>query len=76
MGPNLSDNASGVFWGAFAQKEPQESIQNFQQILDWIKTGQLKQHIHKSYSLEEGAQAIQDLMDRKVIGKNVVEIGK
>lgn len=65
----------GVFWGAFAQKEPQESMKNFQEILGWIQSGQLKQHIHQTYPLKDGAQAIQDLMDRKVIGKNVVVIG-
>ncbi len=64
----------GVFWGAFAQKQPEESMKNFQQILDWIKSGQLKQHINRQYSLAEGAQAIRDLMDRKVIGKNVVVV--
>lgn len=65
----------GVFWGAFAQKEPQESMKNFQQILGWIHSGQLKQHVHQVYELENSAQAIQDLMDRKVIGKNVVQVG-
>lgn len=64
----------GVFWGAFAQKQPEESMANFQQILAWIKSGQLKQNIYKQYTLEEGGQAIRDLMDRKVIGKNVVVI--
>lgn len=62
----------GVFWGAFAQKQPKESLENFQQILGWIKSGQLKQKIHQQYTLEKGGQAIRDLMDRKVIGKNVV----
>lgn len=64
----------GVFWGAFAQKQPKDSMANFQQILAWIKSGQLKQHIHKQYSLNQGAEAIQDLMERKVMGKNVVVI--
>ncbi|WP_421978726.1 NADPH:quinone oxidoreductase family protein [Roseivirga seohaensis] len=64
----------GVFWGAFAQKQPKDSMANFQQILAWIKSGQLNQHIHKKYPLIEGAQAIQDLMDRKVMGKNVVVV--
>lgn len=64
----------GVFWGAFAQKQPKDSMANFQQILAWIKSGQLNQHIHKEYLLNEGAQAIQDLMERKVMGKNVVVI--
>lgn len=64
----------GVFWGAFAQKQADESMENFQQILQWIESGQLKQHIHKTYTLEEGAQAIRDLMERKVIGKNAIII--
>ena len=64
----------GVFWGAFAQKQPKQSMENFQQILSWIKSGQLKQNIHQQYTLENGGQAIRDLMDRKVIGKNVVVV--
>lgn len=64
----------GVFWGAFAQKQPKDSKENFEQILGWIKSGQLQQHINKEYPLADGAQAIQDLMDRKVMGKNVVVI--
>ena len=66
----------GVFWGAFAQKQPKESMENFQQILGWIQSGDLKQNVHKTYPLAEGGQAIRDLMDRKVIGKNVVVIGE
>lgn len=64
----------GVFWGAFAQKQPEESMKNFEQILQWIQEGKVKQYIHKEYPLERGTQAIRDLMDRKVIGKNVVII--
>lgn len=64
----------GVFWGAFAQKQPKDSMENFQQILGWIQSGDLKQNVHKTYSLAEGGQAIRDLIDRKVIGKNVVVI--
>lgn len=66
----------GVFWGAFAQKEVQESMENFKQILSWLEQGKVKQHIHRQYPLENGAQAIRDLMDRKVIGKNVVIVSE
>lgn len=62
----------GVFWGAFAQKQPKDSMANFQQILGWIKEGKLKQNVHRQYPLAEGGKAIRDLMDRKVMGKNVV----
>lgn len=64
----------GVFWGAFAQKEPKASIANFGQILEWIGAGQLKQHIHQLYSLDESPRALRALMERKVVGKAVVVI--
>lgn len=64
----------GVFWGAFAQREPETSKQNFGQILNWIASGQLKQHIHKLYSLAEAPDALRDLMERRVIGKAVIRV--
>ncbi|QHV96357.1 NADPH:quinone oxidoreductase family protein [Spirosoma endbachense] len=62
----------GVFWGTFAQREPKLSMSNFGQILHWITTGQLKQHIHSTYSLDESPLALRALMDRKVVGKAVL----
>lgn len=64
----------GVFWGAFAQREPKASEANLRQILTWVESGQLKQHIHRIYSLDETATALRALMDRQVIGKAVVQI--
>lgn len=66
----------GVFWGAFAQREPKLSLQNFNQLLRWITAGQLTQHIYKQYSLTEAPAALRDLLDRKVIGKAVVVVDK
>ncbi len=62
----------GVFWGAFAQREPKTSLQNFRQILDWISAGQLSQHIHNTYSLADSPKALRDLLKRRVVGKAVV----
>jgi NADPH2:quinone reductase len=64
----------GVFWGAFAQREPKASGANLRQILTWVESGKLKQHIHQIYSLDEAATALRALMDRQVIGKAVVQI--
>jgi NADPH:quinone reductase len=64
----------GVFWGSFAEREPKQSMQNFIQLLAWMKEGKIKQHIHRIYSLQEAPQALQDLLDRKVRGKAVVKI--
>lgn len=62
----------GVFWGAFAQREPTLSQQNFEQLLRWIEAGQLKQHIHGLYSLEEAPSVLRALMNRQVVGKAVI----
>jgi NADPH2:quinone reductase len=65
----------GVFWGSFAEREPKQNLQNFSDLLTWINQGRLKQHLHKIYPLELSAQALSDLMNRKVTGKAVVKIG-
>ncbi|MFN8357735.1 MAG: NADPH:quinone oxidoreductase family protein [Spirosomataceae bacterium] len=64
----------GVFWGQFATLEPANSMQNFKELVAMILEGKLKQHIHKLYSLKTAPEALQDLIDRKVIGKAVVVV--
>lgn len=64
----------GVFWGSFAEREPEQSMQNFLQLLTWIKEGKINQHIHKIYELPDAPKALQDLLDRKVYGKAVVKV--
>jgi NADPH2:quinone reductase len=61
----------GVFWGSFTAHEPERNRQHQQELLGWLKEGKLKPHISATYPLEGAAQALQDLMDRKVTG-NVV----
>lgn len=65
----------GVFWGSFAEREPKQSLQNFSVLMGMMKSESIHQHIHKIYSLSEAAQALQDLMDRKVVGKAIVKVG-
>uniref|UniRef100_UPI0040483611 NADPH:quinone oxidoreductase family protein n=1 Tax=Algoriphagus sp. TaxID=1872435 RepID=UPI0040483611 len=62
----------GVFWGQFAKLEPKASLQNTRQLLAWIQEGKIRQHVGKRYTLAEAPQALQDLMDRKMLGKGVV----
>ena len=64
----------GVFWGRFSTEEPKQSQQNIMELLGMIHSGKINQHIHKVYSLEEAPQALRDMMDRKVVGKAVVEM--
>jgi NADPH2:quinone reductase len=64
----------GVFWGAFAQKEPKESLANIKQLLTWFVNGDVKPHIDKTYSLQNAPKALDDMMQRKVKGKIVIDM--
>lgn len=65
----------GVFWGSFAEREPQRSMQNFAELLGYVQSGLLKQHVHKIYKLDEAPAALADLMYRRVTGKAIVKVG-
>lgn len=65
----------GVFWGSFAEKEPAQNYQNLIDLIEWIKAGKIRQHIHQIYSLENGATALKEMQDRKVIGKAIIKVG-
>lgn len=62
----------GVFWGAFADREPKENFQNVMELMQFIQKGLLKPHIQKTYSLQEAPQALYDMLERRVMGKLVV----
>jgi NADPH2:quinone reductase len=64
----------GVFWGAFAQKEPKESLENIKQLLTWFAKGDLKPHIDKTYSLQNAPKALEAMMQRKTKGKIVIDM--
>ena len=66
----------GVFWGSFAEREPQNSLRNFGELLALLKSGKIKQHLFKTYSLDEAPKALTDLIERKVKGKAVVKVGE
>ncbi|NND31633.1 MAG: zinc-binding dehydrogenase [Saprospiraceae bacterium] len=62
----------GVFWGAFTQKHPQENVKQVSQLIDWFKNGKLHPHIHATYSLPEAPKALEEIMNRTVLGKVVI----
>lgn len=62
----------GVFWGAFTQHEPKEYAENMRELLGWYAAGKLRPHISKTFTLDEGIQAIQWLASRKATGKVVL----
>ncbi len=64
----------GVFWGSFAQRQPQDNAANFQQLFGWFAEGKLKPLVSQVYPLSNAAQAINDLGQRKAVGKVVVQV--
>ena len=63
----------GVFWGAFAQRQPQDNAANFQQLFAWHAEGKLKPLVSQTFPLAQAAEAINMLGQRKAVGKVVVQ---
>lgn len=62
----------GVFWGAFAERQPKDNFKNFQELLGFYQQGHMKPHIQAQYSLEQVPQALNEMLERKVMGKLVI----
>ena len=65
----------GVFWGAFMERDPKHGRENIQELITWMNEGKLKPHVSATYSLEQVADALNNLMERKVTGKAVLVTG-
>jgi NADPH:quinone reductase len=64
----------GVFWGAFAQRQPQDNAANFQQLFAWHAEGKLKPLVSQTFPLEQAGAAIDCLGRRQAVGKLVVRV--
>ncbi|KRW61386.1 NADPH:quinone oxidoreductase family protein [Pseudomonas sp. TTU2014-080ASC] len=64
----------GVFWGSFAQRQPQDNAANFQQLFAWHAEGKIKPLVSQTFPLAEAAKAINTLGQRKAVGKLVVSV--
>ncbi|PWB32731.1 NADPH:quinone oxidoreductase [Pseudomonas sp. SDI] len=64
----------GVFWGAFAQRQPADNVANFKQLFAWYAQGKLKPLVSQVYPLAKAGEAIEQLRQRKALGKLVVAV--
>ena len=64
----------GVFWGSFAQRQPQDNAANFQQLFVWHAEGKIKPLVSQTFPLTDAAKAINTLGQRKAVGKLVVSV--
>jgi len=64
-----SASVVGVFWGAFLQRDQAVTRQHLRDLFELYTSGKVKPPVTKTYKLEEAAQALRDVMERKVKGK-------
>jgi len=62
----------GVFWGAFAMREPAKNRDNAARILSWIAGGKLSPHVDAVLPFARAAEALERLERREVKGKIVL----
>lgn len=62
----------GVFWGAFTRKEPDANLKNNEELMRFFTQGKLTPHIHATYPLERAADALNDVLHKRVSGKVVL----
>jgi NADPH:quinone reductase-like Zn-dependent oxidoreductase len=69
-----SCDVCGVFWGAFAARDPQANAAHVDQLFRWWEEGKIAPLISETYPLERAGEAIAALRDRRALGKLVVTL--
>lgn len=62
----------GVYWGGFAKRDPARNRRNFETMMGWMREEKLRPPAATCYALEDGAKAMDDLLERRSTGKLVV----
>src|SRR4249919_1472731 len=70
-----SCDVCGVFWGAFAARDPKANASHVVELFRLWDEGRIRPHVSATYPLARGGEAIASMAARQVIGKLVVEIG-
>ncbi len=65
----------GVYWGAWAAREPAANRANLAQVVDRIMQGKLKPLVSKTFPLARAAEALDELTSRRALGKIVLVVG-
>jgi NADPH2:quinone reductase len=66
----------GVFWGAFAKRDPKANAANLRELLDLYAGGKIRPVISERVPLARAGEAIAALSARKALGKIVVTMNR
>ena len=63
----------GVRAGEYGRQFPDRGRENVEQIWAWAREGKTRPYVHDALPLEQTVQGFKDLLDRKVVGKLIIE---
>jgi NADPH2:quinone reductase len=66
----------GVFWGAFAGRDPELNRKNFQTMFAWYEQKKLAPIVSQRFPLEKAKDAMHAIIAREVVGKCVITMGR
>ncbi|MET1115271.1 MAG: NADPH:quinone oxidoreductase family protein [Comamonas sp.] len=64
----------GVFWGAFARKQPEDNATNMRELFQWFREGRVRPYICARFPLAQAAQAMELVASRGARGKVVITV--
>src|SRR3712207_6004287 len=70
-----SCDVRGVFWGAFAARDPKANAAHIQTLFQLWEEGRIAPKVSRTWPLDQGAEAIAHMAARQAVGKLVVTVG-
>ena len=70
-----SCDVRGVFWGAFAARDPEANSAHVETLFRLWREGRIAPKVSRTWPLEQGGEAIAHMAARKAVGKLVVTMG-
>jgi NADPH:quinone reductase len=64
----------GVFWGAFATRDPRANALNTRELFALYEKGAIRPRVSKTFTLEQSGEAIAWVAGRNALGKVVVKV--
>jgi len=71
-----SCDVCGVFWGAFAARDPQANRAHIDRLFRLWKDGKIAPRVTETFAFEDGGKAIAKMAARGAIGKLVVKVAE
>ena len=66
----------GVFWGAWAERQPDANRRNFNELLSMAAAGDIAPRISGVYPLDQMAAAYDEIRQRRVLGKVILDLAR